>query len=145
VAARPDVLSADRPIRVIVAKVGLDGHDVGARVVARGLVAEGMEVVYTGLRRSPEQIIAIATQEDCDVIGLSILSGAHVPLVRRICALVAEHDLHDILVIVGGVIPDDDVAVLKDAGVAAVFHPATTIPTIAKFIRTNIRRDVVPS
>lgn len=135
----PDVLRAERPIRVVVAKVGLDGHDVGARVVARGLVEAGMEVVYTGLRRTPEQVVAIATQEDCDVIGLSILSGAHVTLVRRVCALLHEHDLDDVLAIVGGVIPDSDVAVLKDAGVAEVFHPATTIPTIAEFIRENVR------
>ena len=129
----------------MVAKVGLDGHDVGSRVVARGLVEEGMEVVYTGLRRTPEQVVAIATQEDCDVIGLSILSGAHVPLVRRVCALVEEHGLHDVLVIVGGVIPDDDIRVLKEAGVAAVFHPGTTIPTIADFIRAKVRSGAVAS
>jgi methylmalonyl-CoA mutase C-terminal domain/subunit len=131
-------LSARRPIRVVVAKVGLDGHDVGARVVARGLVESGMEVVYTGLRRTPEQVVAVALQEDCDVIGLSILSGAHMPLVRRVCRLLDEQKLDDVLVIVGGVIPDDDAAALKREGVGEVFHPATTIQEIAAFIRSRV-------
>ncbi len=131
-------MSARRPIRVVVAKVGLDGHDVGARVVARGLVEAGMEVVYTGLRRTPEQVVAVALQEDCDVIGLSILSGGHMPLVRRVCRLLREQDLDDVLVIVGGVIPDDDVTALKQEGVSEVFHPATTIPEIAGFIRARV-------
>jgi len=133
----------ERPIRVVIAKVGLDGHDVGARVVARGLVEEGMEVVYTGLRRTPEQVVATALQEDCDVIGLSILSGAHVPLVRRVCELARDAGLDDVLVIVGGVIPDDDVRLLKESGAAEVFHPATTVPAIAGFIRANVRGTAV--
>src|SRR5438128_11597575 len=113
-AAGPDVLSG-RPIRVVVAKVGLDGHDVGARVVARGLVEEGMEVVYTGLRRTPEQVVSAAVQEDADVIGLSILSGGHMPLLKRVCGLLREHGLNDVVVIVGGVIPDDDVPLPQEA------------------------------
>lgn len=136
-------MSSPQAIRVVIAKIGLDGHDVGARVVARGLVGEGMEVVYTGLRRTPEQVVAVALQEDCSVIGLSILSGAHMPLVRRVCALVNERGLDDVLIVVGGVIPDDDVELLKQAGVGAVFQPATTIPTIAEFIRANVRRSVM--
>jgi methylmalonyl-CoA mutase C-terminal domain/subunit len=135
---RPDVLTG-RPVRVVIGKVGLDGHEVGARVVARGLVNEGMEVVYTWLRRTPEQIVATAVHEDCDVIGLSILSGAHVPLVRRVCELMDEQGLDDVVLIVGGVIPDADVALLRDVGVDEVFHPATTIREIADFIRGAVR------
>jgi len=135
----PVVLKRRRPVRVVVGKVGLDGHDVGARVVARGLVDAGMEVIYTGLRRTPEQVVAVALQEDCDVIGLSILSGGHMTLLRRVCALLEEHKADDVLVIVGGVIPDDDIPLLQHAGVAAVFHPATTITEIAEFIRANVR------
>jgi methylmalonyl-CoA mutase C-terminal domain/subunit len=122
-------------IRVVIAKVGLDGHDVGARVVARGLVDAGMEVVYTGLRRTPEQVVATVVQEDADVVGLSILSGSHLPLLRRVCALLREQGCDDVVVIVGGVIPDDDVEVLAREGVSRVFHPATTLPEIAAFIR----------
>jgi methylmalonyl-CoA mutase, C-terminal domain len=123
---------------VVVAKVGLDGHDVGARVVARGLVDAGMEVIYTGLRRTPEQVVATAVAEDADVIGISILSGAHLPLLHRVCKLLAEQGIDDILVIVGGVIPDADTSALRDLGVATVFHPATTIVEIVGFIRDNI-------
>ena len=127
-------MSRERPIRVLVGKVGLDGHEVGARVVARGLVDAGMEVVYTGLRRTPEQVVAAAVQEDCDVIGLSILSGAHVPLVRRVGKLMEDAGLSDVLLIVGGVVPDADVPLLEEAGVDAVFHPATTMAEIVEFI-----------
>jgi methylmalonyl-CoA mutase C-terminal domain/subunit len=126
---------SERRIRVVVAKVGLDGHDVGARVVARGLVQQGMEVVYTGLRRTPEQVVQTALQEDADVIGLSILSGGHLPLVRRVCSILREHGVDDVLLIVGGVVPDEDVDALRAEGVDEVFHPATTIPEIADFIR----------
>ena len=126
-------------IRVVVGKVGLDGHEVGARVVARGLADAGMEVIYTGLRRTPEQIVMAALQEDCDVIGLSILSGAHVTLVRRVCELLRQHGLDDVLTIVGGVIPEADVPVLERAGVDAVFHPATTMGEIVSFIQSNVR------
>lgn len=131
-------MSHESRIRVVVGKVGLDGHEVGARVVARGLVAAGMEVIYTGLRRTPEQIVMTALQEDCNVIGLSILSGAHVPLVRRVCELMRESDLDDVLLIVGGVVPDADVPVLTEAGVDAVFHPATTIAEIVDFIVSHV-------
>jgi methylmalonyl-CoA mutase C-terminal domain/subunit len=138
----PVILTSQRirPIRVVVAKVGLDGHEVGARVVARGLMDAGMEVIYTGLRRTPEQIVAIALQEDCDVIGISILSGAHVPLLRRVMTLMQERGLDDVVVIVGGVIPDADIPTLKDLGVDAVFHPATTVDEIAEFVREAVRQ-----
>lgn len=127
------------PIRVVVAKVGLDGHEVGARVVARGLMDAGMEVIYTGMRRTPEQVVLTALQEDCDVIGLSILSGAHVTLIRSVCELLRKHGLDDVLTIVGGVIPEADVPILEQAGVDAVFHPATTMPEIVSFIQGNVR------
>jgi methylmalonyl-CoA mutase, C-terminal domain len=135
----PVVLSGSRRIRVVVAKVGLDGHEVGARVVARGLMDAGMEVVYTGLRRTPEQVVATALQEDADVVGISILSGAHVPLLRRVGRLMREQGLDDVLLIAGGVIPDADVAELLAAGVDAVFHPATTTNEIVAFIHANCR------
>jgi methylmalonyl-CoA mutase, C-terminal domain len=138
-AAGSDVLTRGRTVRVVVAKVGLDGHDVGARVVARGLMDAGMEVIYTGLRRTPEQVVAAALQEDCDVVGISILSGAHVPLVRRIHALMLDAGLDDVLLLVGGVIPERDVAVLEEMGVDAVFHPATKIEAIARFIAEHVR------
>lgn len=138
-AARSDVLRRPRTIRVVVAKVGLDGHDVGARVVARGLMDAGMEVIYTGLRRTPEQVVAAALQEDCDVVGISILSGAHIPLVRRIHALMGDAELDDVLLLVGGVVPEDDVSALREIGVDAVFHPATTIETIAQYINEHAR------
>jgi methylmalonyl-CoA mutase C-terminal domain/subunit len=138
-AARSDVLRRPRTIRVLVAKVGLDGHEVGARVVARGLMDSGMEVIYTGLRRTPEQVVAAALQEDCDVIGISILSGAHIPLVRRIIALMADAGLHDVLLLVGGVVPEDDVTALRQIGVHGVFHPASKIETIAQFITEHVR------
>jgi methylmalonyl-CoA mutase C-terminal domain/subunit len=138
-AAGSDVLRHARTIRVVVAKVGLDGHDVGARVVARGLMDAGMEVIYTGLRRTPEQVVATALQEDCDVIGISILSGAHIPLVRRVHALMLDAELDDVLLLVGGVVPEPDVAILEaEAGVDAVFHPATKIETIAQFITEHV-------
>jgi methylmalonyl-CoA mutase C-terminal domain/subunit len=138
-AAGSDVLRRPRTIRVVVAKVGLDGHDVGARVVARGLMDAGMEVIYTGLRRTPEQVVAAALQEDCDVIGISILSGAHVPLVRRIHALMLEAGLDDVLLLVGGVVPEDDVTTLSEIGVHGVFHPASKMETIAQFITEHVR------
>jgi methylmalonyl-CoA mutase, C-terminal domain len=127
-----------RPIRVLVAKVGLDGHEVGARVVARGLVDEGMEVVYTGLRRTPEQIVAAAMQEDVDVIGISILSGAHMVLLPRIRDLMRAQGLSDVLLVAGGIIPDEDVAALEAAGVDAVFHPGIPVPVIAAEIRLRV-------
>jgi methylmalonyl-CoA mutase C-terminal domain/subunit len=129
----------ERPLKVLIAKPGLDGHDRGAKVLARGLRDEGFEVVYTGLRQTPEMIVTAALQEDVDVVGLSILSGAHMTLVPRICALLRDKGMDDVLVTVGGIIPDDDVAPLKDAGVAAVFGPGTTIAQVADFLRANAR------
>ena len=129
----------DRPIKVLIAKPGLDGHDRGAKVLARGLRDEGFEVVYTGLRQTPEMVVTAALQEDVDVVGLSILSGAHLTLLPRICALLAEKGMDDVLVVAGGIIPDEDVAPLKEAGVAAVFGPGTTIAQVADFVRAGVR------
>ena len=129
----------DRPIKVLIAKPGLDGHDRGAKVLARGLRDEGFEVVYTGLRQTPEMVVTAALQEDVDVVGLSILSGAHMTLVPRICGLLREKGLADVLVTAGGIIPDDDQPALREAGVAAVFGPGTTIGEVAAFIRANVR------
>lgn len=128
-----------RPIKVLIAKPGLDGHDRGAKVLARGLRDEGFEVVYTGLRQTPEMVVTAALQEDVDVVGLSILSGAHSTLLPRICRLLREAGLDDVLVTAGGIIPDDDVPTLREAGVAAVFGPGTTIGEVAEFLRANAR------
>jgi methylmalonyl-CoA mutase C-terminal domain/subunit len=129
----------ERPLKVLIAKPGLDGHDRGAKVLARGLRDEGFEVVYTGLRQTPEMVVTAALQEDVDVVGLSILSGAHMTLVPRICALMREKGMGDVLVAAGGIIPDDDVPALKESGVAAVFGPGTTIREVADFLRANAR------
>jgi methylmalonyl-CoA mutase C-terminal domain/subunit len=129
----------DRPLKVLIAKPGLDGHDRGAKVLARGLRDEGFEVVYTGLRQTPEMIVTAALQEDADVVGLSILSGAHMTLVPRVCRLLRERGLDDVLVTAGGIIPDEDVPALKECGVAAVFGPGTTIAEVADFLRANAR------
>jgi methylmalonyl-CoA mutase C-terminal domain/subunit len=129
----------DRSIKVLIAKPGLDGHDRGAKVLARGLRDEGFEVVYTGLRQTPEMIATAALQEDVDVVGLSILSGAHMTLLPKICALLREQGQTDVLVTAGGIIPDDDVPALKEAGVTAVFGPGTTIARVAEFLRSNVR------
>ena len=137
--ARYDPLMTDRPIKVLIAKPGLDGHDRGAKVLARGLRDEGFEVIYTGLRQTPEMIVTAALQEDVDVVGLSILSGAHMTLVPRVCALMKERGMDDVLVTAGGIIPDDDVPALKDCGVAAVFGPGTTIAEVAEYIRSHVR------
>jgi len=130
---------ADRPIKVLIAKPGLDGHDRGAKVLARGLRDEGFEVVYTGLRQTPEMVRTAALQEDVDVVGLSILSGAHMTLVPRVCRLLQDEGLDDVLVVVGGIIPDDDVAALREAGVTGIFGPGTTIAEVADFLRANAR------
>jgi len=127
-----------RRIRVIIAKPGLDGHDRGAKVIARALRDAGMEVIYTGLRQTPEQIVAAAVQEDADVIGLSILSGAHNSICRRIMELARESGLTDVLVVVGGIIPDADLPALKDMGVAAVFRPGTSMQEIIDFIQIRL-------
>jgi len=129
----------DRPIKVLIAKPGLDGHDRGAKVLARGLRDEGFEVVYTGLRQTPEMVVTAALQEDVDVVGLSILSGAHLTLLPKITRLLREAGLDDVLVTAGGIIPDDDVPTLREAGVAAVFGPGTTIAAVAEFLRANAR------
>jgi methylmalonyl-CoA mutase C-terminal domain/subunit len=130
----------DRPIKVLIAKPGLDGHDRGAKVLARGLRDEGFEVIYTGLRQTPEMIVSAAVQEDVDVIGLSILSGAHMTLLPRVTRLLREQGLEDVLVTAGGIIPDDDIPALKDAGVSAVFGPGTSIHQVADYLRTNAPR-----
>jgi methylmalonyl-CoA mutase, C-terminal domain len=129
----------DRPLKVLIAKPGLDGHDRGAKVLARGLRDEGFEVVYTGLRQTPDMIVTAALQEDVDVVGLSILSGAHMSLLPRICALMRDRGMTDVLVTAGGIIPDEDVAGLKEAGVSAVFGPGTTIAQVADYLRANAR------
>ncbi len=129
----------ERKIRVLVAKPGLDGHDRGAKVIARALRDAGMEVIYTGLRQTPEQIASAALQEDVHVIGLSILSGAHMAIVPRVLELLREKGVgSDIKVIVGGIIPDADIEPLKQAGVAAVFQPGTSTQDIIDFIQRNV-------
>jgi len=128
----------DRPIKVLIAKPGLDGHDRGAKVLARGLRDEGFEVVYTGLRQTPEMIAAAALQEDVDVVGLSILSGAHMTLLPRVCDALRAEGLGDVLVTAGGIIPADDVPALQAAGVRAVFGPGTTIAEVAGYLRDNV-------
>jgi methylmalonyl-CoA mutase, C-terminal domain len=133
------------PIRVLVAKPGLDGHDRGAKVIARALRDAGMEVIYTGLRQTPEMIVNAAIQEDVDCIGLSILSGAHNVIVPRIMALLKEHDALDILVVLGGTIPTRDIPALKEAGVAAIFGPGTPLETTVDFIRQNVKRSALSS
>lgn len=127
------------PIRVVIAKPGLDGHDRGAKVIARALRDAGMEVIYTGLRQTPEQIVAAAAQEDADVIGLSILSGAHTKICPRVMQLVREHGLDDVLVVVGGIIPDADVARLHAMGIRGVFRPGSAMKAIVDFIEGNVR------
>jgi methylmalonyl-CoA mutase C-terminal domain/subunit len=124
-------------IRVVIAKPGLDGHDRGAKVIARALRDAGMEVIYTGLRQTPEQIVAAALQEDADVIGLSILSGAHNSICRRLMELLREKGLNDVLVVLGGIIPDADLPGLKAIGVSAVFRPGTTMQEIVDFVQVN--------
>jgi len=126
------------PIRVLVAKPGLDGHDRGAKIVARALRDAGMEVIYTGLRQTPEMIVNAALQEDVQVIGLSILSGAHNAIVPRVMQLLREHDMSDVRVIVGGIVPDEDAAALKQQGVAGVFQPGASLDAIVDFIRQNV-------
>ena len=127
-------------IRVVVAKPGLDGHDRGAKVVARALRDAGMEVVYTGLHQTPEQIVETAVQEDADCIGLSVLSGAHLTLFRRVVELLEARDASDVVVFGGGIIPADDIALLHDMGVAHVFTPGATTQSIVEWVRQNVGR-----
>lgn len=129
----------DQQIRVLVAKPGLDGHDRGAKVIARALRDAGMEVIYTGLRQTPEMIVNAAVQEDVHCIGLSILSGAHNAIVPRLMALLKERGADDILVVLGGTIPEQDAASLKAHGVAAIFGPGTPLETTVEFIRKNVK------
>ena len=131
---------ADRKIRVVVAKPGLDGHDRGAKIIARALRDAGMEVIYTGLHQTPEQIAATVIQEDADAVGLSILSGAHMTLVPKVVELLREQDVEDVVVTVGGTIPADDAPELKKLGVAEVFTPGASTDEIVEFIRTRDRR-----
>ena len=131
-------MSEERKIRVLVAKPGLDGHERGARVVAYGLRDEGFEVVYTGLRQTPEQIAMAALQEDVDVVGLSILSGAHLSLTRKVMERLKEQGADDVLVLVGGIIPEKDIPSLKEMGVGEVFTSGTSIPAIADYVRATI-------
>jgi methylmalonyl-CoA mutase, C-terminal domain len=127
------------PLRVVIAKPGLDGHDRGAKVIARALRDAGMEVIYTGLRQTPEQIVAAALQEDADVIGLSILSGAHMHVCPRVMQLLREKGLDDVLVVVGGIIPDVDRPRLSEIGIGGVFQPGTPMQEIVDFITKHAR------
>ncbi len=133
-------MPSEHKIRVLVAKPGLDGHDRGAKVIARALRDAGMEVIYTGLRQTPEMIVNAALQEDVDVIGLSILSGAHNAIVPRVMDLLRQNKMDDVLVLVGGIIPDQDIPALKQAGVGGIFQPGTSMDEIVQFIRANVGR-----
>jgi len=135
----------EQKIRVLVAKPGLDGHDRGAKVIARALRDAGMEVIYTGLRQTPEMVVNAALQEDVHVIGLSILSGAHNAIVPRVMDLPRQNKMDDVLLVVGGIIPDQDVDALKKAGVAAIFQPGTAMDEIIQFIRSSVHPRGVPA
>jgi methylmalonyl-CoA mutase C-terminal domain/subunit len=136
-------MSPTRPLRILIAKPGLDGHDRGAKVIARALRDAGMEVIYTGLRQTPEMIAAAAAEEDVDAVGLSILSGAHNTLLPRIIELLRSHGMGDVPVFAGGIIPDEDIPALKDAGVTAVFGPGTPLSDITAFVQghTHLRTE----
>ncbi len=138
-------MAEERKIRVLVAKPGLDGHDRGAKVIARALRDAGMEVIYTGLRQTPEMIVSASLQEDVDVIGLSILSGAHNAIVPRVRELLKENKMDDVVLIIGGIIPDEDFPRMKEAGVAGIFQPGTAMDEIVEFIRKNVRPRGVPA
>lgn len=131
-------MNKERKIRVLIAKPGLDSHDRGAKIVARALRDAGMEVIYTGLRQTPEQIVETALQEDVDVIGLSILSGAHTTLFPRILSLINEKGLNDVMVFAGGIIPGEDVPEMKKLGVKEIFGPGTPTETLVKFVKENV-------
>ena len=134
-----------RKLRVVIAKPGLDGHDRGAKVIARALRDAGMEVIYTGLRQTPEQIVSAALQEDADVIGLSILSGAHNHIAPRLMTLLREKGLQDVLVLIGGIIPDIDIPKLKELGVGGIFLPGSPMQEIIDFINVNARKRTQPA
>jgi methylmalonyl-CoA mutase C-terminal domain/subunit len=131
-------MSEGRKIRVVVAKPGLDGHDRGAKIIARALRDAGMEVIYTGLHQTPEQIVETALQEDADAVGLSILSGAHMTLVPRIVELLKEQGADDVIVVVGGTIPNDDIPELKELGVAEIFTPGSSVQGIVDYIQESV-------
>jgi methylmalonyl-CoA mutase C-terminal domain/subunit len=131
---------AERRIRVLVAKPGLDGHDRGAKIVARALRDAGMEVIYTGLRQTPEAIVSAAVEEDVDAVGVSILSGAHNTILPRIAELMRAQGLEGVLLIVGGIIPDEDIAGLKQAGVNEIFQPGASTQEIIDYVRTHVRQ-----
>lgn len=130
-----------RPIRVLVAKPGLDGHDRGAKVIARALRDAGMEVIYTGIRQTPEMIVEAAIQEDVDAILMSILSGAHMAIFPRVMELLKENDVDDVLVAAGGILPDEDIPAIKELGIKGCFGPGTSTEEIIKFVRENIQAD----
>jgi len=136
---------SEERIRVLLAKPGLDGHDRGVKVIARALRDAGMEVIYTGLRQTPEMVVSAALQEDVDAIGLSILSGAHMTLFPRVVELAREQGLDDVIIFGGGIIPDEDIPRLKELGVSAVFTPGTRMDEIIEFIRKNSRRAHQPA
>ena len=127
-------------IRVLVAKPGLDGHDRGAKVIARAFRDAGFEVIYTGLRQTPEQVVNAALQEDVDVVGLSVLSGAHMTLCPRIMELMKKEGLDDVMVLVGGIIPDQDILKLKDQGISEIFQPGASTEDIVSYVRQNVRK-----
>ena len=133
-------MNQEKPIKVLMAKPGLDGHDRGAKVVSLGLKDEGMEVIYTGIRQTPDTIVRAAMQEDVDVVGLSLLSGAHKHLFTEISRQLKENQMENVLLIGGGVIPDEDIPALKEAGFSAIFGPGTSIKEIAEYIKTNVHR-----
>ncbi len=136
---------SQRKIRVLVAKPGLDGHDRGAKVIARALRDAGMEVIYTGLRQTPEMIVSAALQEDVDVIGLSILSGAHNAIVPRVVDLLKQRDISDVIVVLGGTIPNQDIPFLNQHGVTGIFGPGTPMQNIITFIRDNVKPRAIPA
>ena len=138
-------MSDAKKIRVLVAKPGLDGHDRGAKVIARALRDAGMEVIYTGLRQTPEMVVSAALQEDVDVIGLSILSGAHNAIVPRVHGLLQQNKMDDVLLLIGGIIPDQDIDGLKKNGASAIFQPGTPMDEIIEFIRKNVKPRSVPA
>src|SRR2546426_10601245 len=131
---------SNEKIRVIVAKPGLDGHDRGAKVIARAFRDAGFEVIYTGLRQTPEQIVNAALQEDADVIGLSVLSGAHMTLCPRLMELMKKESLDDVMVVVGGIIPDQDIPKLKESGIAEIFQPGASTEDIIAYVRQYVRK-----
>jgi methylmalonyl-CoA mutase C-terminal domain/subunit len=134
----PATSSLGRPVRILVAKPGLDGHDRGAKVIVRALRDAGMEVIYTGIRQTPEMIVAAALQEDVDVIGLSILSGAHLAIFPKIMELLKAQGMDDVIVLAGGIIPDEDISQVKAMGVQGVFGPGTSLSAIVEFIREQV-------